>query len=61
VTEEEKAIELENKFMNAMSSNECALVVVNEIMDALKFMPFGIQYVSAMDYFEGVKQKLEKR
>jgi hypothetical protein len=30
-------------------------------MDALKFMPFGIQYVSAMDYFEGVKQQLEKR
>ena len=61
MTEEEKAIELENKFMNAMSSKECALVTVNEIMDALKFMPFGIQYVSAMDYFEGVKQKLEKR
>ena len=61
MTEEEKAIELENKFMNAMSSKECALVTVNEIMDALKFMPFGIQYVSAMDYFEGVKQQLEKR
>ena len=61
MTEEEKAIELENKFMNGMSSKECALVAVNEIMDALKFMPFGIQYVSAMDYFEGVKQQLEKR
>jgi hypothetical protein len=61
MTEEEKAIELENKFMNGMSSKECALVAVNEIMDALKFMPFGIQYVSAMDYFVGVKQLLEKR
>jgi hypothetical protein len=61
MTEEEKAIELENKFMNGMSSKECALVAVNEIMDALKFMPHGIQHVSAINYFEGVKQQLAKR
>jgi hypothetical protein len=30
------------------------------MLDAIKFMPYGVQYLSARDYFEEVKEEIKK-
>jgi hypothetical protein len=42
------------------TSKQCALIAVNEIMTALTVMPYGMQYLSEIDYWEGVKQEIKK-
>jgi len=42
------------------TSKQCALIAVDEIMTALTVMPYGMQYLSEIDYWEGVKQEIEK-
>jgi hypothetical protein len=46
--------------LHESDAKKCSLIALEEILDALKFMPYGIQYLSARDYFEEVKEELEK-
>jgi hypothetical protein len=59
MTPEEKATELYYKFSayapHPIDNKNCAIIAVNEIMENLTFMPYGIQYLSQIDYWEGVK------
>ena len=61
---QEKAKELVGKFdgVGLQQRNEaiaCALIAVDEILDAIKIMSFGIRYLSARDYFQEVKEEIE--
>jgi hypothetical protein len=60
MTEHEKAYQLKEQFHSALTSKECALAVVDEILDVIKLMPYGMQYLSARDYFEEVKEEIQK-
>jgi len=60
MTPEQKAKDLVDKFtvVGLQQRNEgiqCAIIAVDEIMENLTFMPYGIQYLSQIDYWEGVK------
>jgi hypothetical protein len=64
MTPEEKAKDLVDKFtvVGLQQRNEgiqCAIIAVDEIMDNLTFMPYGIQYLSQIDYWEGVKTQIK--
>lgn len=65
MTPQQKAKELVDKFsvVGLQQRNEgvaCALIAVEEILDVIKIIPYGMQYLSARDYFEEVKEELEK-
>lgn len=74
MTPKEKAKELLDKFIPHTrvfhdvlgwedyidSAKQCALIAVDEIMTALTVIHYGMQYLSAIDYWEGVKQEIEK-
>ena len=56
MTPKEKALDLVNKFdgVGLQMRNEaiaCALIAVDEILDVIKLRPYGMQYLSARDYF----------
>jgi len=61
MTPEEKAKELIRQFysVGAVECKQCALIAVDEIMENLTFMPYGIQYLSQIDYWEGVKTQIK--
>lgn len=64
MTPKEKAKELVNKFdgVGLQMRNEaiaCALIAVEEILDVIKLIPYGMQYLSARDYFEEVKEEIQ--
>jgi hypothetical protein len=64
MTPEEKAKDLVDKFtvVGLQQRNEgiqCAIIAVDEIMENLTFMPYGIQYLSQIDYWEGVKTQIK--
>lgn len=63
MTPKEKAKELVNKFIetngNAFFAKECALIAVDEIMQESSILPYGMEYLSRIDYWEGVKQEIE--
>ena len=65
MTPQEKAKELVDKFtvVGLQQRNEgipCALIAVEEILDVIKVIPYGMQYLSARDYFEEVKEEINK-
>ena len=72
MTEKEKADELVQKFLpivgdhryvyseNIITAKQCAIIAVYEVISSLSAMPYGLQYLQAVDYWEGVKQELEK-
>jgi hypothetical protein len=60
MTPKEKALRLMGKFENALTIKDCAKVTIDEMLDAIKFMPYGVQYLSARDYFEEVKEEIKK-
>ena len=65
MTPQQKANELVVKFtvVGLQQRNEgiqCALICVDEILDVIKVIPYGMQYLSARDYFEEVKEEIEK-
>jgi len=71
MTPKEKAIELYQKyellgrdFTKGVSmkehSKQCALIAVDEVVYILNVLPYGMEYLSHIDYWEGVKQELEK-
>jgi len=41
-------------------AKQCALIAIDEIMDCLSVLPYGMEYLSHIDYWEGVKIELEK-
>ena len=70
MTPKEKADELVKKMYKVMSdsvsditlyfSKQCALVAVDEIMESIKILPMGMDYLSWRDYWKEVKQEIEK-
>jgi hypothetical protein len=65
MTPKDKAKELVDKFtvVGLQQRNEgiqCAIIAVDEILDVIKLMPYGMQYLSARDYFEEVKEEIQK-
>jgi hypothetical protein len=64
MTPKDKAKDLVDKFtvVGLQQRNEgiqCAIIAVDEIMENLTFMPYGIQYLSQIDYWEGVKTQIK--
>ena len=39
---------------------QCALIVVDEILEAIKFLNYGIQYINQREYWDEVKEEIEK-
>lgn len=63
MTPKEKAEELVNKMdlEYGTPAKQCALIAVDEIMEAISnVLPYGMQYLSEIDYYEEVKQEIEK-
>lgn len=72
MTPKEKAKELVDKFYIGRSRDNlpltmywssaigCALIAVDEVIDILSILPYGMEYLSHIDYWEGVKQEIEK-
>ena len=65
MTPHEIAKELYQKYsfrsdINPDEIKQCALIAVDEIMTALTVIPYGMQYLSAINYWEGVKKEIEK-
>jgi len=73
MTPKEKAEELVDKFLNAKSdkmsdystiytptAKVCSLIAVDKIIDILTILPYGMEYLSHIDYWEEVKQEIEK-
>ena len=48
------------RFEDALTLKDCAKITIDEMLDAIKFMPYGVQYLSARDYFEEVKEEIKK-
>lgn len=68
---QEKAKELINEFYphvqwklgqeNCLErAKKCALISVDEIMQVLSIIPYGMQYLSEIDYWEEVKLEIKK-
>jgi hypothetical protein len=41
-------------------AKQCALIAVNEVIFSLPLMPYGMQYLCKRDYWEDIKQEIEK-
>ena len=70
VTAKEKAKELVDKFrlnvldyegsgLNNHKAKQCALIAVNEILETLTEIDYGLQYLNLRDYWEEVKQEID--
>jgi hypothetical protein len=67
MTPKEKAKELYGEyFYNAYlelkqnKSKQCALMTVDKIMSALTYLPYGLNYLNQINYWDEVKQEIEK-
>ena len=64
MTPKEKAIELYNKMYDFSifdeSAKQCALIAIDEIMSALTYLPYGLDYLNKIFYWEEVKKEIEK-
>jgi len=60
MTPQEKAKDLVEKFENGLTLKDCALITVDEILESIKYLPYGIQYLSTRDYWMDVRQEIEK-
>ncbi len=61
MTPKEKAIELIRKFysVGAVECKQCALIAVDEVIEAIKNQPYGLHYLNEAEYWEQVKQEIE--
>jgi len=64
MTPQEKAKQLVDKFtvVGLQQRNEgiqCALIAVDEIMESIKALPMGMQYLLLRDYWSEVKEEIE--
>ena len=53
----------EDEHYNVMAwriSKQCALIAVDEVMYQLNVLPYGMEYLSHIDYWEEVKQEIQK-
>ena len=53
-------MDIDLKISSFESAKQCALISVDEIMQVLSILPYGMQYLSEIDYWEGVKLEIEK-
>jgi len=60
MTPYEKALEIKERYHSALTTKDCALVCVDEIIEAVKFLHYGIEYINVRDYWAEVKEELEK-
>ncbi len=72
MTPKEKAKELVNKHwtlcydkhdinkLTKEDAKKCALIAVYEVMSALTYLPYGLDYLNKICYWEEVKQEIEK-
>ena len=69
MTPKEKAEELHNKFYKINEgvnliyfeeAKQCALIAVDEIMNALPPFDYGLEFVAKIEYWLDVKQEIEK-
>ena len=71
MTPEDKAFQIYNYMLMSIdglgkypmchdTAKQCAIVAVNEVMQTLSLIDYGIDYLSKMDYWEAVKQEIEK-
>ena len=51
-----KSVMRETKLSNA---KECALIAIEEKISTLSVLPYGIEYLSNVDYYEGLKQEIQ--
>ena len=47
-------------YMLYNSAKQCALIAVDEIMFVISVMPYGITYLSLLEYWHDVKEEIEK-
>jgi hypothetical protein len=72
MTPKEKAQELVDKFMNIPpqklsdysridmpTAKKCARLVCYESMKALTFLPYGLEYLNQVDYWEEVQNEID--
>ena len=68
MTPKEKAEELFEKFNNpdtthypyVHNAQQCALIAVDEILQALPPFEYGLEFVAKIDFWEEVKKEIEK-
>jgi len=60
MTPHEKAYELKEQFHSALTSKECALVAVNEVLEAIQYLEPNIVLVSLSEYWLETKEQIEK-
>ena len=65
MTPKEKAVELVDKFLQYTPvefeyeyAKQSALIAVDEAMYSLSVIPYGMEYLSKIDYWEEVKQEI---
>jgi hypothetical protein len=46
--------------MEWQMAKQCALTAIDEIVMALSVIPYGMQYLCAIDYWLEVKEEIEK-
>jgi hypothetical protein len=59
----EKAKELFWEFfhiVNKREAKQCAIIAVDKILIELTNIPYGIDYINRRDYWQEVKQEIEK-
>jgi hypothetical protein len=49
-----------NDNMRWENAKKCALIAVDEIIYQLNVLPYGMEYLSHIDYWQEVKQEIEK-
>lgn len=52
--------QLECNSLDYEEAKQCSLIAVNEILDAIKNFPYGIEYLCVRDYYEEVREEIQK-
>jgi hypothetical protein len=64
MTAKEKAEAIQLSYMykinDARIAKRCALIAVDEVMSVLTVVPYGITYLSLVEYWQEVKEEIEK-
>ncbi len=67
MTAKEKAEELVDKYLmntpvgfHIDDAKQCALITVDEILIAITYANYGIKYLNERDFWQEVKQEIEK-
>ena len=64
MTPKEKAHDLKSDFAdinrNSFTARSNAIRCVDEIIEAVKFLQYGVEYINVRDYWAEVKEEIEK-